>query len=267
MAFVNAARRYDPEAARVAPTWTPAASRACSTMAPPQAAERRAALSEPPTRRVLPCGPRTCAARCGGLPAFSRCAPAGSTACPSPLRVECALELRGMHNVSNACAAAAVGFAAGMEAAQVAAALSGAEPEAGRQEVIAAPRRLHRHQRRLQCEPRFHARVAFHVRRAATSPERASRCSATWASSASFAPRPSRGSGRLRRRACGLDRLVCVGRACPGHCRRRRKAGMPDRSHRACVADGAAALADVRERTSPRGRRRGAREGLAFHGS
>ncbi len=53
-------------------------------------------------------------------------------------RVSCSLKLRGAHNVSNACAAAAVGRACGMTLAQVATALSAAEPEAGRQEVLHA---------------------------------------------------------------------------------------------------------------------------------
>lgn len=49
--------------------------------------------------------------------------------------VSCSLRLRGLHNVSNACAAAAVASACGMELAEIARALGSAEPEAGRQEV------------------------------------------------------------------------------------------------------------------------------------
>ena len=54
-------------------------------------------------------------------------------------RAECALELRGLHNVGNACAAAAVGRASGMPLELIARALAGAQPESGRQEMIAAP--------------------------------------------------------------------------------------------------------------------------------
>lgn len=47
----------------------------------------------------------------------------------------CALALRGIHNVSNACSAAAVGLAAGMTLSQCCAALAEAQPEQGRQQV------------------------------------------------------------------------------------------------------------------------------------
>ncbi len=50
----------------------------------------------------------------------------------------CKLNLRGLHNVSNACAAAAVGRACGIPLAICAEALAGALPEAGRQEVLHA---------------------------------------------------------------------------------------------------------------------------------
>lgn len=50
----------------------------------------------------------------------------------------CALTLRGLHNVSNACAAAAVGRACGIPLDVCADALAHAEPEAGRQEVVRA---------------------------------------------------------------------------------------------------------------------------------
>ena len=46
--------------------------------------------------------------------------------------------LRGLHNVANACAAAAVGLAAGMDLAAIARALEGALPETGRQELLHA---------------------------------------------------------------------------------------------------------------------------------
>ncbi|WP_165247142.1 UDP-N-acetylmuramoyl-tripeptide--D-alanyl-D-alanine ligase [Adlercreutzia sp. ZJ141] len=58
---------------------------------------------------------------------------------PADESVACVLNVRGAHNVSNACAAAAVGLAAGMSLADIADALSQARPEAGRQELIAAP--------------------------------------------------------------------------------------------------------------------------------
>ena len=48
----------------------------------------------------------------------------------------CTLELRGAHNVTNACAAASVGLAMGMGLPQCAAALASAQPESGRQQVF-----------------------------------------------------------------------------------------------------------------------------------
>ena len=53
-------------------------------------------------------------------------------------RVPCALSLTGAHNVDNACAAASVGFALGLDLATIAAALGASVPEPGRQEIIAA---------------------------------------------------------------------------------------------------------------------------------
>ena len=49
---------------------------------------------------------------------------------------ECLLELRGVHNVSNACSAAAVGLMAGLTLAECCAALAKSQPEQGRQRII-----------------------------------------------------------------------------------------------------------------------------------
>ena len=49
--------------------------------------------------------------------------------------IDCALELRGAHNVTNACAAAAVGLVSGMTLEQVRDALAAAQPEKGRQQI------------------------------------------------------------------------------------------------------------------------------------
>lgn len=55
--------------------------------------------------------------------------------CHADGEVRCALELRGAHNVSNACAATAVGLASGMTLAECAEALASSQPEKGRQQV------------------------------------------------------------------------------------------------------------------------------------
>ena len=79
-----------------------------------------------------------------GRPTFTLCAsgftaawPASADATPVE-RQACQLGLRGVHNVSNACSAAAVGRAFGMSLAVIAEALENALPEAGRQEVLRA---------------------------------------------------------------------------------------------------------------------------------
>lgn len=91
----------------------------------------------------------------GGHPSFTLCARGFSRAVlenlsvapseagepPSPeddttQRVECRLRLCGMHNVSNACSAAAVGLAMGMPLQVVSEALSRAVPESGRAQVL-----------------------------------------------------------------------------------------------------------------------------------
>ena len=52
--------------------------------------------------------------------------------------VPCTLALRGVHNVSNACAAAAVGYASGMSLADCALALGQVRPEPGRQDILSS---------------------------------------------------------------------------------------------------------------------------------
>ena len=53
--------------------------------------------------------------------------------------IRCTVGLRGIHNVSNACAAAAVGLSMGLSLPTVAEALAKSLPESGRQEVLQAP--------------------------------------------------------------------------------------------------------------------------------
>lgn len=55
---------------------------------------------------------------------------------PDTERAECHMSLRGMHNVADACAAAAVGLALGVDIADIADALSQSVPEAGRMETL-----------------------------------------------------------------------------------------------------------------------------------
>ena len=63
-----------------------------------------------------------------GCPSFTLVTPSGSA--------HCSLQMRGLHNVHNAAAAAAVGWKAGMTPGQIASALEGSAPVAGRQQVL-----------------------------------------------------------------------------------------------------------------------------------
>ena len=136
----------------------------------------------PPTRRVLPCGPRTCALMRRAARVL-RCAPAGSTACPSPF----------VWNAPLSCAACTTYP-------------TPAPPPPSDSPPAWRPRRL---RRRFRVPNPRRAAKRSSRRRAASpssttptmrtpipcarrfprsprsmSPERASRCSATWASSA-----------------------------------------------------------------------------------
>ncbi|WP_165171152.1 UDP-N-acetylmuramoyl-tripeptide--D-alanyl-D-alanine ligase [Adlercreutzia sp. ZJ242] len=78
-----------------------------------------------------------------GAPAASGAAPREAAASsPEPAfaveRATCHLSLRGLHNVGNACAAAAVGRSLGIDLGAIASALASSVPESGRQEVLAA---------------------------------------------------------------------------------------------------------------------------------
>lgn len=90
----------------------------------------------------LPAGPRVWAEDVEldgeGRPRFTLCASGFAPDAPAVERTACHLSLRGLHNVHNACAAAAVGLSLGMSLDKVAEALSASVPESGRQEVISA---------------------------------------------------------------------------------------------------------------------------------
>lgn len=68
-------------------------------------------------------------------PAAASTAAAAATAAPTVTEHACTLSLRGAHNVHNACAAAALGTALGLDAQAILEGLSASQAEAGRQEV------------------------------------------------------------------------------------------------------------------------------------
>ena len=73
-----------------------------------------------------------------GRPCFVLCAQGFTQLQRGETHVPVSLNLRGLHNVSNATAAAAVGLQCGMALETIASALQAALPEAGRQEVVKA---------------------------------------------------------------------------------------------------------------------------------
>ena len=73
-------------------------------------------------------------AGCASFTLFAR-GFSGDAGCES---ATCSLALSGLHNVHNACAAAAVGLAAGLSLEVIVEALGAAEPESGRQEMLTA---------------------------------------------------------------------------------------------------------------------------------
>lgn len=72
-----------------------------------------------------------------GCPSFILCAQGFAQEEPGVIECSrCSLSLRGIHNVSNACSAAAVGRMAGMTLEEIVRALEASQPESGRQEIL-----------------------------------------------------------------------------------------------------------------------------------
>ena len=72
-----------------------------------------------------------------GRPRFSLCF-SGFKDDPRTRKAACHLQLQGLHNVANACAAAAIGAQLGLEPEVIASALADTIPEQGRQEILGA---------------------------------------------------------------------------------------------------------------------------------
>ena len=182
-----------------------------------------------------------------GCPRFTLCA-ANFAGSDRVRRTPCALSLRGMHNVSNACSAAAVGLAAGMTIEEVACALGHAQPEAGRQEVLEAAGGFTVVNDAYNANP--------DSMRASLSTFAALDVSAAriavlgdMGELGAFAEQLHGEVGAFAA-SCGLDRLVCVGELARTIAAFAERAGMP-RNRIVCVPDGAAALADVRACVRP----------------
>lgn len=152
-----------------------------------------------------------------GRPRFTLCARGfdeQSDAASAPARAACALNLRGMHNVSNACAAAAVGLLLGMDVDAVARALATAEPEAGRQEVLKARGGYTVVNDAYNANPDS-MRASLNTFSALKVPGRRIAVLGDMGELGDYAPACHRGVGELV--AClPIDRLVCVGELAQG---------------------------------------------------
>lgn len=176
-----------------------------------------------------------------GRPGFTLCA-RGEIVGGERCRAQVALSLRGAQNVSNACGAAAVCIAAGMDFSEVAAALGQAQPEAGRAELV-----------RAKCgavvfNDAYNAAPESMCAALATlaSYETAGRRIAVLGDMGELGLSSVEGHAKAGRAAAeaGIDVLVCVGDLSRGMARAAEEAGMPaDRIM--CVRDADEALASV----------------------
>ena len=156
---------------------------------------------------------------------------------------ECALSLRGLHNVGNACAAAAVGRAMGMPLSAIVAALGAAQPESGRAQVLRTAAGVTVVDDSYNANPDSMRASLSTV--AALGVE--GRKIAILGDMGELGPISEEGHARVGAdaAAAGVDLLVCVGPLSRGIARAAEEAGLAvDRI--VCVDDAAAALAYAR---------------------
>lgn len=163
-------------------------------------------------------------------------------------RASCSLTLRGMHNVSNACSAAAVGLRFGMSLTAVAAALGASEPAPGRQEVVAARGGFTVVNDAYNANPDS-MRASLTTFCALDVPGRRYAVLGDMAELGSYAEACHRGIGEV---AAGLplDFLLCVGELARGIAEAACAAGMPP-ERVACTDSVAGALAELETRVEP----------------
>ncbi len=128
---------------------------------------------------------------------------------PVEEKAACTLSLRGLHNVSNACVAAAVGRAFGMTLTEVADALAKALPEAGRLEVLHARGGFTVVNDAYNANPDS-MRASLRTFRALEVPGRHIAVLGDMGELGDFAPACHEGVGQAAA-ALSLDLLVCVG--------------------------------------------------------
>lgn len=163
-------------------------------------------------------------------------------------RMECKLSLRGIHNVSNACSAAAVGYLAGMSLEEIVAALEASMPEGGRQEI------LHSDQGFTVINDAYNAnpdsmRASLSLLKAMRVEGRRFAVLGDMGELGSFAPAAHESVGRFAARA-NIDFLICVGELARLIGQAAQSAGFaPERIH--VVDTREEALAFLREHIAP----------------
>ena len=156
---------------------------------------------------------------------------------------ECTLALRGLHNVGNACAAAAVGRAMGMPLTAIAAALGAAQPEAGRAQVLRTDAGVTVMDDSYNANPDS-MRASLRTFAAMRADGRKI---AILGDMGELGPVSEEGHAQVGAdaAAAGVDLLVCVGPLARGIARAAGEAGLAS-DRIVCVDDAAAALAHVR---------------------
>lgn len=152
----------------------------------------------------------------------------------------CALSLRGLHNVGNACSAAAVGCAMGMPLAAVAEALSKAQAESGRAQVLRTSRGVTVVDDSYNANPDS-MRASLRTFSAMRVPGRKIAVLGDMGELGPFSKEGHRRVGIDAARA-GVDILACVGPLARDIARSACQAGVPS-ERISCVDDAAAALA------------------------
>lgn len=152
---------------------------------------------------------------------------------------ECSLQLPGIHNVGNACSAAAVGFAMGMDAATIAAALGRSLPESGRAKMIETASGAIVVDDSYNANPdSMRASLRTFASLQAAGPK-----IAVLGDMGELGPFSEEGHRQVGAAAAqaGLDLLVCVGALARDIARAARDAGLPEQSVQ-CVDDAREAL-------------------------
>lgn len=182
-----------------------------------------------------------------GYPTFTLCC-CGFAEDSSVEEASCTLSLRGLHNVSNACAAAAVGRMAGMTIGSIAVALASSQPESGRQEVLRTSSGVMVVNDAYNANPDS-MRASLALFSALSVEGRRFAILGDMGELGDHAPDCHRSVGAYAAQA-QLDRLICVGELARFIAQAAQDAGYPE-AQIVCVDTGAEALAYAKEQLAP----------------